>query len=152
MNCPICGRSLEPSQSTCPDCGTHTETDPTVAFIPLPDEASPAFTPEEAASLDGFDGFALVVERGPWAGMTYILGTGITTVGRHPESSIFLDDITVSRHHCRFSSDGKELVVEDSGSTNGTYVNGSRVDRTELMPGDEVLVGRFQMIVAYGDA
>lgn len=83
--------------------------------------------------------------------MTYLLSDGATTVGRHPDSDIFLDDITVSRQHCRFLVQDSGLSVEDSGSTNGTYVNGARVDRAGLNPGDEVLVGRFHLIVARGN-
>lgn len=127
------------------------ETDPTVAYVPLPDEPRP-LTREEAGHLVGISGYALIVERGPQAGMTFVLNPGTTTVGRHPESDIFLDDVTVSRHHCRFLWEGDRLLVEDSGSTNGTYVNGSRVDQGVLEPGDEVLVGRFHLIVARGDA
>ncbi len=84
--------------------------------------------------------------------MTFVLAADITTVGRHPDSDIFLDDITVSRHHCRFVVNGDSLAVEDSGSTNGTYVNGSRVDRAELDAGDEVIVGKYHLLVAAGDA
>ena len=127
------------------------ETDPTVVYVPLPDEPRP-LTREEAGHLAGISGYALIVERGPQAGMTFVLNPGTTTVGRHPESDIFLDDVTVSRHHCRFLWEGDRLLVEDSGSTNGTYVNGSRVDQGVLEPGDEVLVGRFHLIVARGDA
>jgi pSer/pThr/pTyr-binding forkhead associated (FHA) protein len=73
-------------------------------------------------------------------------------VGRHPESDIFLNDVTVSRHHCRFVTTADTLTVEDSGSTNGTYVNDSRVDSAQLKAGDEVLIGRFHFVVAHGDA
>lgn len=127
----------------------HIETDPTVIYVPVSEH--PGLTSEQVSDLDGVYGFALVVERGPQAGMTFLLPHGSTTVGRHPESDIFLDDITVSRHHCRFMADLDSLVVEDSGSTNGTYVNGTRVDRNPLDPGDEVLIGRFHLIVARGD-
>lgn len=151
MECPNCSTELLDA-STCPECGTHIESDPTLAYIPLPDANHPPFSPEEASSVDGISGFALVTERGPKAGMTYVLPPGTITVGRHPNSSIFLDDVTVSRHHCRFSADETTLEVEDSGSTNGTYVNGTRVDRAALSPGDEVLIGRFHLIVAHGDA
>lgn len=151
MLCPNCSTELDDA-STCPNCGTHVETDPTVAYVPLPEHNHPAFTPDEAKAVEGIAGFALVIERGPQAGMTYLLPAGTVTVGRHPDSSIFLDDVTVSRHHCRFSIDENGLVVEDSGSTNGTYVNGGRVDRASLAPGDEVLIGRFHLIVAHGDA
>lgn len=84
--------------------------------------------------------------------MTFLLNPGVTTVGRHPESDIFLDDITVSRQHCRFVADSKGLRLEDSGSTNGTYANEVRVDEAWLRPGDEVIVGKFHLIVAMGDA
>lgn len=128
------------------------ETDPTVVYVPIADRADHPLSPEEAAKIEGLSGFALVVERGPRTGMTFLLREGNTTVGRHPESDIFLNDVTVSRHHCRFVTKADSLLVEDSGSTNGTYVNDERVDSTELEAGDEVLVGRFHFVVAHGDA
>lgn len=148
--CPNCGSPIEGGETTCASCGTHVEADPTVVFVPV-SEHHPALSPEDARSVDGFDGYALVVERGPRAGMTFVLQPGSTTVGRHPDSDIFLDDVTVSRHHCRFSATTEGLMVEDAGSTNGTYVNSTRVDEHRLVPGDEVLIGRFHLIVAHGD-
>ena len=127
------------------------ETDPTVVYVPLSDRTEHPLTPEEAASVEGLEGFALVVDKGPQSGMSYVLADGLTTIGRHPESDIFLDDVTVSRHHCRLVVHDDKLAVEDSGSTNGTYVNGDRIDRSLLVPGDELLVGRFHFLVAYGD-
>lgn len=135
-----------------PEPQPEIETDPTVVYVPLQDRAEHPLTPEEASHVGGFNGYALVVERGPRAGMSFVLQDGNVTVGRHPESDIFLNDVTVSRHHCRFSVSSDSLVVEDSGSTNGTYVNDERVDRSELSPGDEVLIGRFHFVVAHGDA
>lgn len=149
MQCPSCSAEIPTDSSTCPNCGTHIETEPTVTYVPVTDH--PGLTADQAADIEGVAGFALVVERGPRAGMTFVLHPGSTTVGRHPESDIFLDDITVSRHHCRFAYEATQLTVEDSGSTNGTYVNGDRVDRASLSPGDEVLIGRFHLIVASGD-
>ncbi len=127
------------------------DNDPTVVYVPLNDRAEHPLTREEASSVEGFSGFALVVEQGPRAGLTFLLPEGNTTVGRHPESDVFLNDVTVSRHHCRFVVADTELSVEDSGSTNGTYVNEQRVDSSPLSPGDEVLVGRFHFVVAHGD-
>ncbi len=127
------------------------ENDPTVVFVPIGDRTDHPLTAEEAAHIKGLSGWALVVERGPRKGMTFLLRPGNTTVGRHPDSDIFLDDVTVSRHHCRFVLADDGLAVEDSGSTNGTYVNEQRVDRAELAAGDEVLVGRFHFVVAHGD-
>lgn len=127
------------------------ETDPTILYVPLPDRADHPLTREEASHVRGITGYALVVERGPRTGLTFLLHPGNTTVGRHPESDIFLNDVTVSRHHCRFVLHEAGLTVEDSGSTNGTYVNDARVDESALKPGDEVLVGRFHFVVAAGD-
>jgi hypothetical protein len=128
------------------------ETDPTVLYVPIADRAEHPLSADEAAHVEGLSGYAIVVEKGPRKGMTFLLKDGNTTVGRHPESDIFLNDVTVSRHHCRFSTNGDVLTVEDSGSTNGTYVNDERVDSSELRAGDEVLIGRFHFVVAHGDA
>lgn len=128
------------------------ETDPTVLYVPIGDRAEHPLTADEAAHIDGLSGYAIVVEKGPRTGMTYMLREGNTTVGRHPESDIFLNDVTVSRHHCRFVTNGDKLMVEDSGSTNGTYLNDERVDSADLSAGDEVMVGRFHFVVAHGDA
>lgn len=135
-----------------PNPEVEVETDPTVVYVPIADRAEHPLSPDEAAHIEGLSGFAIVVEKGPRQGMTFVLREGNTTVGRHPESDIFLNDVTVSRHHCRFVANGVSLTVEDSGSTNGTYVNDERVDSAELQAGDEVLVGRFHFVVAHGDA
>jgi len=134
-----------------PEPQVEVESDPTVVYVPLQDRAEHPITPEEASNLEGIWGYALVVQRGPRTGMTYVLPAGNTTVGRHPESDIFLNDVTVSRQHCRFVITDAGLMVEDSGSTNGTYVNDARVDEAMLVAGDEVLVGRFHFVVAHGD-
>lgn len=147
MRCPTCHRELGPGETTCPDCAA-VDTEPTVVYVPGADHLDP----DEASHVGGVTGYALVVERGPRTGMTFVLKQGVTTVGRHPESDIFLNDVTVSRHHCRFVTDGSDLTVEDSGSTNGIYVRGDRVDRAALEPGDHVLVGKFHLVVAHGDA
>jgi len=135
-----------------PDPQVEVESDPTVVYVPIQDRADHPLTREEAGSVEGFTGYALVIERGPQTGMTYVLSPGNTTVGRHPESDIFLNDVTISRQHCRFLLGDGKLVVEDSGSTNGTYVNDARVDGAQLRAGDEVVVGRFHFLVAHGDA
>jgi hypothetical protein len=135
-----------------PDPQVEVESDPTVVYVPIQDRADHPLSREEAGSVEGFTGYALVIERGPQTGMTYVLTPGNTTVGRHPESDIFLNDVTISRQHCRFVLGEGHLVVEDSGSTNGTYVNDARVDEAQLRAGDEVVVGRFHFLVAHGDA
>lgn len=149
MHCPSCHAEIPNDVATCPVCGVIIEHEPTITFVPEMAEPLQAIPVE--TDLGNGGRFALVVERGPRAGLGWVLAEGTTTVGRHPESDIFLDDITVSRHHCRLIVDADGLTVEDSGSTNGTYVNGDRVDRARLRAGDEVIVGKFHLVVATND-
>jgi len=96
------------------------------------------------ASLPAGTGLLLVM-RGPNAGSTFRLDNELTTAGRHPDSDIFLDDITVSRRHVEFYREGTRFTVRDVGSLNGTYVNGSRIEEAELAGGDEVQIGKFRL-------
>jgi hypothetical protein len=150
MQCPRCDSIVEDSAVQCPSCGLVFESEPTVAYVELHDPEI-GLTPEEASSVDGISGWALVVGKGPRAGMTFLLHPGEINVGRHPESDILLDDVTVSRQHCRFDCTESSLSVADLGSTNGTYVNDERVEESVLAAGDQVLIGRFQFVVAHGD-
>jgi hypothetical protein len=92
-------------------------------------------------------GFALlVVQRGPNAGSRFLLDKEVTTAGRHPDSDIFLDDVTVSRRHAEFIRTGDGFVVADVGSLNGTYLNRERIERASVSNGDEVQVGKFRLL------
>lgn len=88
----------------------------------------------------------LVVKRGPNAGSTFLLEPEVTRAGRHPESEIFLDDITVSRRHAEFVRQGPGYTVRDVGSLNGTYLNRERLDEAPLVHGDEVQIGKFKLV------
>lgn len=92
----------------------------------------------------------LVVKRGPNAGSRFLLDRATTSAGRHPESDIFLDDVTVSRRHAEFRRDVGEFVVVDVGSLNGTYVNREPVDTAVLANGDEVQIGKFRLVFLTG--
>jgi pSer/pThr/pTyr-binding forkhead associated (FHA) protein len=92
----------------------------------------------------------LVVKRGPNAGSRFLLDQSTTSAGRHPESDIFLDDVTVSRRHAEFRREGGEFVVVDVGSLNGTYVNREPVDTAVLASGDEVQIGKFRLVFLTG--
>lgn len=87
-----------------------------------------------------------VVKRGVKAGSRYQLGDELTTIGRHPESHIFLDDVTVSRRHAEIRREGDAIMLHDVGSLNGTYLNRSRIDSAALRSGDEVQVGKFKLV------
>jgi pSer/pThr/pTyr-binding forkhead associated (FHA) protein len=88
----------------------------------------------------------LVVKRGPNAGSRFLLDKDVTTVGRHPESDIFLDDVTVSRRHAEFARHGDGFAVRDVGSLNGTYLNRERIEDAPLSGGDEVQIGKFRLV------
>ena len=87
----------------------------------------------------------LLVRSGALAGARYLLDTDVTTVGRHPEADIFFDDVTVSRRHAEITSTGSTFEIIDQRSLNGTYVNGERVDRSMLVDGSELRVGKFRL-------
>ena len=126
----------------------HVEHDPTVHWEPGGPETDEA----REARLAGAFSWALVVERGPRAGLTYVLGWGETTAGRDAESDIFLGDVTVSRRHARFVVNDEGLHIEDLGSTNGIYFNGSRGDAFALAPDDEVMIGKYLLLVVSGSS
>jgi len=88
-----------------------------------------------------------VVTDGPIAGSKYLLDDGTSTLGRHPESSIFFDDITVSRRHAEVILTGDQARVEDVGSLNGTYLNQRQIDSSQqLVPGDVLQIGKFKLV------
>ena len=92
----------------------------------------------------------LVVKRGPNAGSRFLLDQASTSAGRHPDSDIFLDDVTVSRRHAEFRLESGEFQVVDVGSLNGTYVNREPVDTAVLANGDEVQIGKFRLVFLTG--
>lgn len=92
----------------------------------------------------------LVVKRGPNAGSRFLLDQATTSAGRHPDSDIFLDDVTVSRRHAEFRSERGTFTVVDVGSLNGTYVNREPVDSAALTNGDEVQIGKFRLVFLTG--
>ena len=92
----------------------------------------------------------LIVLRGPNAGSRFLLDKDLITAGRHPESDIFLDDVTVSRRHAEFRRNGTTFRVRDVGSLNGTYVNRERIEEAALANGDEVQIGKFRLVFYVG--
>ncbi|MGQ0479666.1 MAG: glycogen accumulation regulator GarA [Pseudonocardia sp.] len=111
--------------------------------------------PQQDQPVSGVDALPpgsalLVVKRGPNAGSRFLLDRATTSAGRHPESDIFLDDVTVSRRHAEFRRDVGEFVVVDVGSLNGTYVNREPVDTAVLANGDEVQIGKFRLVFLTG--
>ncbi len=144
MFCTRCGHRNPEDARFCANCGSVLQDDTTVSFTPIDPSA------EEAEGLDSphrdlrAGQMLLLVRRGPNAGSRYLIDADVTTVGRRPESDIFLDDVTVSRRHAEIRRDGVLFSIHDEGSLNGTYVNQQRVEDTELADEDEVQVGKFK--------
>ena len=151
--CNKCGHGNPLGSNFCSSCGTGLEhrkgEDSTISFHP-----DPALEGSEDIGVDLHElpeGVgALVVRRGRNAGSRYVLDGDVTTAGRHPESDIFLDDVTVSRRHVEITRDGRDYVVADAGSLNGTYLNRERVDRGPLRDGDELQIGSFKLVFVHG--
>jgi pSer/pThr/pTyr-binding forkhead associated (FHA) protein len=92
----------------------------------------------------------LVVLRGPNTGARFLLDDDSVTSGRHPDSDIFLDDVTVSRKHASFTRVDGRFVVRDVGSLNGTYLNREIIDEAVLTTGDEVQIGKYRLVFYAG--
>ncbi|HZK05246.1 MAG TPA: FHA domain-containing protein [Actinomycetaceae bacterium] len=108
-----------------------------LALLDHSDQAAVEALPPESALL--------IVQRGPNQGARFLLDAPRTTAGRHPNSDIFLDDVTVSRKHAEFLAHEGGHMVRDVGSLNGTYINRERVDSAVLRAGDEVQVGKYRL-------
>lgn len=117
----------------------------TITFAPI-DAADPV--EEQTVTLPDLPEGAgmLWVRRGPNAGSKYVLDRDKTLAGRHPESDIFLDDVTVSRRHAEFHRTASGYLVRDAGSLNGTYLNRDRIEEHPLANGDEVQIGKFKLV------
>ncbi len=149
MLCGRCGHRNEEAARFCSSCGSELASaeEPTAAH-PVDPRGVLAPDPHTATLAPGTA--LLLVERGPNAGSTYLINSDSVTVGRHPESAVFLDDITVSRRHCVIERSGTGFAIRDAGSLNGTYVNLSRVEDVILNDGDAVVVGRFHLLFRVG--
>jgi pSer/pThr/pTyr-binding forkhead associated (FHA) protein len=147
--CSQCGHKLVSAETFGGPGGEQSDTGSTITFGAVEDTGeTSALSPEDAAALDGLPAGSalLVVQRGPSAGSRFLLDTDEVTAGRHPDSDIFLDDVTVSRRHATFHRGPQGYTVSDVGSLNGTYVNRDRIDEIVLSGGDEVQIGKFRLV------
>ena len=171
--CTACGKQNPDDARFCSQCGTRLVTSGSQPQAPEPragaDESTETISigmgdkvetsdrqlnPVDAAAVDALPvGHALlVVQRGPGSGSRFLLDADVVTAGRHPDSEIFLDDVTVSRRHADFHRSGDTFTVSDVGSLNGTYVNRDRIDRVQLTDGDEVQIGKYRLVFFAGHA
>lgn len=154
MYCTNCGHKNPQGSNFCSSCGTplaeSSGTDTTITFATPELEADLEeevhISPEELEDGRG----VLIVKRGPNAGSKFFLDVNQTQIGRHPDSAIFLDDITVSRRHAEIRRGEGGFAIHDVGSLNGTYVNRQRVEEAGLRNGDEIQVGKFKLVFLGG--
>ena len=166
--CSRCGNRAAEASRFCSNCGAplrgtgpvaegSSETTSTISISGLEAYEAEAtgqhvvpLPPEAQAAVDALPmGSALlIVRRGPNSGSRFLLDGELTTAGRHPESDIFLDDVTVSRRHVEFRRGGDGgFTVSDVGSLNGTYVNRERIESgIPLANGDEVQIGKYRLV------
>ncbi|MCB5180635.1 FHA domain-containing protein [Streptomyces antimicrobicus] len=165
--CSRCGHRSDAASRFCSNCGAPlragltperaSETTSTISISGLEAyeaeaggaHVSSSLSPEAQAAVEALPpGSALlIVRRGPNSGSRFLLDGELTTAGRHPQSDIFLDDVTVSRRHVEFrrNPDGG-FTVADVGSLNGTYVNREPIDSVALHNGDEVQIGKYRLV------
>ena len=123
------------------------------SHIPITDADTEEMSVDDVTAVENLpQGSAmLLVQRGPDAGSRFLLDTDVVTVGRHPDSDIFLDDISVSRRHATFTRTANGYVISDLGSLNGSYVNRDRIDSDVVLSGgDEVQIGKYRLIFFSG--
>ena len=153
MLCARCGHQNPEDARFCSSCGAPLAPGES-------EESTLTLSAVEAATEEDeleryLDGLApgmglLVVRNGPETGSSYRLENEATAIGRHPDSDVFLDDITVSRRHVVVERGADGYVLRDVGSLNGTYVNRKRVDESPLRYGDEVQIGRYRLSFVIG--
>jgi FHA domain/zinc-ribbon domain len=159
--CNRCGHRNPERSNFCSSCGyplergasdTDTNTTAIPAIVLLPGDAGAEPVPFDVGDLlhgvpDG--GAVLVVTRGPNEGSRFVLSPehdAVVTIGRHPDSDIFLDDITVSRRHAEVRHSDDSYRAHDVGSLNGTYLNRQSIEDGALSSGDELQVGKFRLL------
>ncbi len=154
VHCPECGFLNAEGANYCQKCGSYIGAQTEVR--PSGGESSTTATyrvgetgeliPVDVESLTTKGGAALVIRAGGGrVGESFELSGDRLTIGRRPDSDVFLDDVTVSRDHALLVRRGSDFYLDDLGSLNGTYVNRRRIESQKLADGDELQVGKYKL-------
>jgi hypothetical protein len=150
VNCPECGHPGGEGANFCQNCGASlrgeglaSEVDPVTATYRIDETGE--LVPVELGEVTA-RGPALVIRAGGGrVGESFPVAGERMTVGRRPDSDVFLDDVTVSRDHALLINRGDQWHIDDCGSLNGTYVNRERIESHRLEDGDELQVGKYKL-------
>lgn len=143
-NCPTCSFGNSEDSNYCRRCGSR-------LIAADANESTITYSATDISGLNGIDqrstlGTVLLIRSGGGReGETIDLDVDVLTIGRSPHSDLFLDDVTVSRHHARVLRDEGGFWVEDLNSLNGTYVNRKRIEQQRLFDSDELQIGKFKL-------
>jgi hypothetical protein len=149
--CNACGHRNPPQSTFCSSCGTVLDA-PDMRTVTIAKVDSLQDAPGDSDNVSvvvdpsGRKKPLLVVRNGPNEGARFTLSATDAVIGRHPDSVICLDDVTVSRRHAHLEVSSGQVVIRDLGSLNGTYVNQERIEEAVLNHGDEVQIGRYRMV------
>jgi len=149
-HCPECGFVVTEGANYCQRCGAYvgaredTRDDATTATYMI-DEQTGELRPVDVGDVAAESGALVIRSGGGRVGQSFPLTGEKMTIGRSPETDVFLDDVTVSREHATLVRRSGHWLLDDSGSLNGTYVNRQRVDSHRLEDGDELQIGKFKL-------
>ena len=142
MACPVCSVMNAAGANFCVACG---------AELPEPEEVTTGVFQQVGVDVAGPGEVGqLIVTRGSMASARFALGDDLTTIGRHPDSDIILDDVTVSRRHAEVRREEGQYLLSDVGSLNGTYLDNERIESAMLREGAQVQIGKFHMVFVIG--
>jgi hypothetical protein len=144
LHCPECGFVNAETANYCQKCGALLSGD-------APGESTATYRVGETGEFVDLEdvvahGAALVIRSGGGrAGESFAIEGERMTIGRRPDSDIFLDDITVSRDHAILVRRASDYYLDDCGSLNGTYINRNRIESQRLVDGDELQIGKYKL-------